>query len=47
MVIVVAACTTGLFGMLILGHLGTAAFFAILVVLALAGWHGAEPEEAG
>jgi cytochrome c oxidase subunit I len=43
--IVVAACTTGLFGMLVAGHLAVAGFFGLLVLLALAGWHAKEPEE--
>jgi cytochrome c oxidase subunit I+III len=44
--IVVALCTTGLFFMLVFGHLATAAFFGLLVLLALAAWHSHEPGEA-
>jgi hypothetical protein len=40
--VVVGVCTTGLFAMLIVGRLGVAAFFGVLVLLALAGWHGGE-----
>jgi heme/copper-type cytochrome/quinol oxidase subunit 1 len=42
--VVVGACTTGLFAMLVIGRLGTAAFFGVLALLALAAWHGGEPE---
>jgi hypothetical protein len=30
--------------MLVIGRLGTAVFFGVLALLALAAWHGGEPE---
>jgi cytochrome c oxidase subunit I+III len=42
----VAIALAGIFTMLLLKLWLGAAFFAILVALALAGWHGGEPQEA-
>jgi cytochrome c oxidase subunit 1/cytochrome c oxidase subunit I+III len=41
-----ALALTGIFAMVILKLWLAAAFFAILVALVLAGWHGKEPQEA-
>jgi cytochrome c oxidase subunit I+III len=42
----VAICAAGLFSMLLVRHYAVAGIFALLALLALAGWHWREPEEA-
>ena len=44
--IAVAAAVTGIFAMLLTGHLLAAAVFGALVAAALAGWHLREPQHA-
>src|SRR5689334_4747973 len=44
--LLVAAATTGIFAMLLTGHLLAAAVFAALVAAAVAGWHLREPQHA-
>jgi cytochrome c oxidase subunit I+III len=44
--LVLAICVAALFSMLLVRHYVVAGIFAILALLALAGWHWREPEEA-
>jgi cytochrome c oxidase subunit I+III len=44
--ILLAAAVTGIFAMLIGGHLLPAGVFAALAALVIAGWHSVEPQEA-
>jgi cytochrome c oxidase subunit I+III len=44
--IVLAACVTGVFAMLLVSHYAIAGLFAALAALSLVGWHSREPAEA-
>ncbi|MFL5948496.1 MAG: cbb3-type cytochrome c oxidase subunit I, partial [Gaiellaceae bacterium] len=44
--IVLAACLSLVFVMLLIGRYGVAGIFGILCLLALAGWHSREPQES-